>query len=151
MTGNRKNEYQTKQKTQILSYLEENATRHVTAGELMHALVERGTPVGAATVYRQLERLEAQGLVRRYTLDDRGSACWQYGGAEAKAGTCHSHFHLKCVCCGILIHLDCEHLTEITEHVKQDHGFQIDPARTTFYGLCDRCAGKQEVQNASDK
>ncbi|MBR6107363.1 MAG: transcriptional repressor [Oscillospiraceae bacterium] len=140
MQNSRKSEYQTKQKAQVLAYLEAHAERHVTAAELLHALTAQGTPVGAATVYRQLERLEAQGLVRRYTLDDRGSACWQYGGAEAKAGTCHSHFHLKCTCCGTLIHLDCGHLAGITEHVKQDHGFTIDPARTTFYGLCNACA-----------
>ena len=142
MQGNRKGEYNTKQKAQVLSYLEENAARHITAAELVHALTEHGTPVGAATVYRQLERLEAQGLVRRYTLDDRGSACWQYGGAEAKAGTCHSHFHLKCVQCGVLVHLDCDHLAEITAHVKASHGFTIDPARTTCYGVCDACANQ---------
>ena len=141
MTGNRKNEYQTKQKTQILSYLEENATRHVTAGELMHALVERGTPVGAATVYRQLERLEAQGLVRRYTLDDRGSACWQYAGEGA---CCHSHFHLKCTACGQLFHLECSHIAEIYSHVAAEHSFQIDPSRTVFYGICWECRHKQE-------
>jgi len=143
MQGNRKGEYQTRQKTQILSYLEENAERHITAGELAFSLAERGTPVGVATVYRQLERLEAQGLVRRYTLDDRGSACWQYGGEEAKAGTCNSHFHLKCTECGTLIHLDCEHLNEIAEHVKQNHGFSISAARTTFFGLCEACCRKQ--------
>ncbi len=150
MQGNRKGEYQTKQKAQVLAYLETHAERHVTAGELMQALNDQGTPVGAATVYRQLERLESQGLVRRYSLDDRGSACWQYGGSEAKAGTCHSHFHLKCICCGVLIHLDCEHLSGITEHVRSDHGFTIDPARTTFYGLCKACTQKRRMPDDPD-
>ncbi|MBR3268720.1 MAG: transcriptional repressor [Oscillospiraceae bacterium] len=147
MQSNRKNEYQTKQKAHVLHYLEEHPESHITAAELVQALNQNGTPVGAATVYRQLERLEKQGLVRRYSSDDGGSACWQFGGAEAKAGTCHSHFHLKCTVCGVLIHLDCGHLSEITEHVRNDHGFTIDPARTTFYGLCSICAEKESQRN----
>ena len=139
MQQSRKGEYQTKQKAQVLAFLEAHPERHMTAAELLHALTENGTPVGAATIYRQLERLEEQGLVRRYSLDDRGSACWQYAGAEAKTGDCHSHFHLKCTQCGVLIHLDCDHLGEIAAHVQQDHGFAIDPARTVFYGICERC------------
>lgn len=135
----RKGGYQTKQKAVILAYLETHPERHVTAAELLRALTDNGTPMGAATIYRQLEKLEQEGIVRRYSLDDRGSACWQYGGEEAKSGTCHSHFHLKCTECGTLIHLDCEHLHEIADHVAHDHGFFIDPSRTVFYGICEAC------------
>ena len=144
MQGNRKSEYQTKQKACVLAYLEAHPEQHITAAELVSALNRNGTPVGAATVYRQLERLEKQGLVRRYAMDDGSSACWQFGGEEAKAGTCHAHFHLKCTECGVLIHLDCDHLAAITAHVQEDHGFMIDPARTTFYGLCRACAKQKD-------
>lgn len=136
----RQSTYHTKQKARILAYFEENPHRHITAAELIQALSQNGTPIGAATVYRQLERLEQNGLLRRYAADERGSACWQYGGEEAKAGTCHSHFHLKCTECGILIHLDCTHLAELTGHVRADHGFAIAPERTTFYGICSQCS-----------
>lgn len=135
----RKGGYQTKQKTQVLTYLEAHAAEHITAAELVFALNAEGAAIGSATVYRQLEKLEAEGLVRRYALDDRGSACWQYAGAEAKAGTCHSHFHLKCTVCGTLFHLNCDHLHEIAYHVAAEHGFEIDPARTVFYGVCEKC------------
>ncbi len=136
----RQSTYHTKQKARILAYFEENPHRHITAAELIQALSKNGTSIGAATVYRQLERLEQNGLLRRYTADERGSACWQYGGEEAKAGTCHSHFHLKCTKCGVLIHLDCTHLAELTDHIRTEHGFSIAPERTTFYGICSQCA-----------
>ena len=142
MADNKKGGYQTKQKACLLAYLEEHAHEHVTAGELVQALVQHGTPVGAATVYRQLERLEKEGLVRRYSLDDRGGACWQYAGEEAASGACHDHFHLKCTSCGTLFHLDCGHLREIASHVAEEHGFVIDPARTVFYGVCKDCTAK---------
>lgn len=140
MSDGKKGGYQTKQKATLLAYLEEHSHAHVTAAELVQALAAHGTPVGAATVYRQLERLEQEGLVRRYSLDDRGSACWQFAGEEAKKGTCHDHFHLKCTRCGTLFHLDCDHLREIASHVAAEHGFVIDPARTVFYGVCGDCA-----------
>lgn len=140
----RKPGYCTKQKEQILDYLQSHPQQHVTAAALLHALTENGTPVGTATVYRQLERLETEGRVRRYTLDDRGSACWQYAGDAAHTGACQSHFHLKCTACGKLIHLDCAHLHEIAAHVAQDHGFSIDPVRTVFYGVCEACAQQTE-------
>ena len=84
--------YQTKQKAQVLRYLEAHSRQHITAAELLIALNTGGVQIGSATVYRQLEKLEAEGLVRRYALDDRGSACWQYAGAEAKPVTVISIF-----------------------------------------------------------
>ena len=139
----RKNGYQTKQKEHLLGYLKAHADRHITAAELLRALTDNGTPLGAATVYRQLEKLEAQGLVRRYCLDDRGSACWQYTG-DATHPACESHFHLKCTRCGTLFHLECGHLNEIAAHVAAEHGFAIDPTRTVFYGICASCSGAEQ-------
>lgn len=138
--------YQTKQKTRILLYFEAHPDQHFTAAEVVQAMVANGEPIGAATVYRQLDRLEQGGLLRRYVTDDRSSACWQYGGNEAKAGTCHAHFHLKCTQCGVLIHLDCDHLAEITSHLQNHHGFIIAPERTTFYGICEQCSAKSAAR-----
>lgn len=140
----RRGGYQTKQKVQILGYLEAHAQSHLTAAELVLALAERGTPIGAATVYRTLERLEAEGLVRRYMLDDRGGACWQYAGGQNAMHACHSHFHLKCVECGALLHVDCEYLQGIGEHILAHHGFTVDHSRTVLYGLCEHCRAKSE-------
>lgn len=142
----RSSEYQTKQRTQILEYLAEHGSTHMTAAELLIALNTSGTPIGSATVYRQLEKLEAQGLVRRYTLDDRGSACWQYAGEESEHGSCHQHFHLKCTACNRLFHLNCEHLQEIQSHVSAEHDFAIDPSRTVFYGVCGSCRSTDVTQ-----
>lgn len=135
----RGNGYQTRQKALLLEYLKAHSHEHMTAAELLLALNTNGAAIGAATVYRQLEKLETEGLVRRYALDDRGSACWQYVGDAAETGTCHHHFHLKCTECGTLFHLDCDHLHEIADHVAAEHGFAIDPARTVFYGICEHC------------
>ena len=62
--------YQTKQKAQVLKYLEAHSTEHITAAELLIALNTSGAAIGSATVYRQLEKLEAEGLVREMGVDD---------------------------------------------------------------------------------
>ncbi len=133
--------YQTRQKSRILSYFEAHPQAHLTAAELVQALVEDGSPIGAATVYRTLERLESDGQVRRYSLDERGGACWQYAGGQA-AEPCHSHFHLKCIECGALLHVDCDYLQGIGEHILAHHGFTVDHSRTVLYGLCEHCREK---------
>ena len=52
-----KTTYQTKQKTQVLSYLETIPGQHVTAAQVFKQLSADGCAIGATTVYRCLERL----------------------------------------------------------------------------------------------
>ena len=41
--------------------------------------------------------------------------------------------------CGKLIHLECTELSLIGDHLREEHGFDIDHARTVFYGTCNEC------------
>ncbi|MBQ8181404.1 MAG: transcriptional repressor [Ruminococcus sp.] len=128
--------YNTKQKEKLLSYLISNKDEHTNVAGISAFLAAEGTPVGTATIYRQLDRLVEQGLVRRYAIDGKTGACYQY--VDSDAG-CHQHFHLKCKSCGRLIHTDCDHLSEINEHMLQHHGFTVDSSMTVFYGICSDC------------
>lgn len=133
--------YNTKQKEKLLSYLIKNKDKHTNVQEISAFLSSEGTPVGVATIYRQLDRLVEQGLVRKYAFDGKTCACYQYIENEEQ---CRSHFHLKCLSCGRLIHLDCGHLAELTRHIEDEHGFAIDYAQTVFYGLCSDCRGGED-------
>ena len=128
MTG-----YKTRQRELILDYLKNSDKPHVTAGDIAAHLRETEN-VGTATVYRQLDKMVTDGLVRKYSLD--GGACYQYVGG---GGDCHEHFHLKCLNCGALIHVDCEFLSGLGPHILEHHGFQVDNSRTVMYGLCRKC------------
>lgn len=128
--------YNTRQKEKLLSYLISNKDEHTNVAGISAYLAAEGTPVGTATIYRQLDRLVDQGLVRRYSIDGKTGACYQY--VDSDAG-CHQHFHLKCKNCGRLIHTDCDHLSEINEHMLQHHGFTVDSSMTVFYGICADC------------
>lgn len=130
--------YQTKQRTALIAYLEGMKGRHLTAKAVCEGLEGTGVKIGAATVYRQLEKLVDEGLARKYTVSATDPACFEYIGTD-RSCTAEHCFHCVCTSCGKLYHVECDHLAEIAEHLKSDHGFAIDPQRTVFYGTCDAC------------
>lgn len=132
--------YNTRQRELILEYIKENADSHLTADSIADAL--KPEQVGKTTVYRYLEKLCEQHLVRKYILSEGKSACYQYSGGEE----CHDHFHLKCLKCGRLIHLECDYLKDIAAHISVEHNFTIDSSRTVFYGICGECAKQHDTK-----
>ena len=58
-----------------------------------------------------------------------------------------SCFHCKCEKCGKLIHLHCEDVVKLEQHLMESHGFQMDPCRTVFYGICEECQKSEPVHD----
>lgn len=130
------NSYNTKQGSLILSLLQKQPGRHFTADDIISELANDGRPVGKATVYRHLDKLIKQGLVRKYIAEEGQSACFEF---IDKSGNCKSHYHLKCSGCGRLLHVECGYLDELARHVLEHHGFVISPEKTVLYGMCEKC------------
>ena len=135
-----KAQYRTRQGDELLQYLEGMRGVHLTASQIRAHFEAAGAPIGMATVYRHMDKLVQDGLVRKYTLDSGDSACYEYVGRDPH-GDCAAHFHCKCERCGALIHLDCEELQAIRQHLLEHHGFAWNAGKTVFYGLCARCQG----------
>lgn len=131
--------YMTRQQQAVLEVVKASPEGCATAAELTEQLHQQGQTVGLTTVYRQLERLAQQGLVHKAVTDQ--GAYYQYCAAHTE-GSC---FLLKCEKCGTIRHLDCSHLGELYRHLEQEHHFRIDPRRTLFYGLCERCGQEETV------
>ena len=129
--------YMTRQQQAVLDCIAACPGGCATAMALADRLRSGGQSVGLTTVYRQLERLEKQGLVHKLVTDE--GACWQYCDCHARRDC----ILLKCEVCGAIQHMDCGHLGELYQHVLQQHHFRINPRRTLFYGLCDRCSGEE--------
>ncbi|MBQ1340779.1 MAG: transcriptional repressor [Ruminococcus sp.] len=130
--------YNTKQKEKLLNYLISNKDKHVNVQTISAYMSEEGTPLDTATIYRRLDKLVEQGVVRKYVIDGKTGACYQYIDSQSN---CHEHFHLKCIKCERLIHIDCGHLKGISEHILAHHGFTVDSSKTVFYGVCSECSG----------
>ena len=127
--------YATKNKLKVLNILKDNENRHLTIEELF-LLANKKVPL--ASLYRILDQLEEDGLVRRYFIDKNLSSCFQYIGD----GLNHSHFHLVCMKCGKLYHLECENVNELINHISEHHGFKVDISKVNLYGICEECQKK---------
>lgn len=130
--------YRTKHRADIAEYMRTVPGVHLTVRDICEHFAAEGSPIGQTTVYRQIERMVAEGLVAKYVIDANTPACFAYI-AESSRRSLDASFHCKCEKCGKLIHLRCEELEGIGEHLAEAHGFDLDPLRTVFYGLCEQC------------
>ena len=140
--------YKTKQQDLLLSYLRSMQGKHFTAEEVRSHFEEKNISIGIATIYRQLDKLVSEGKIQKYFIDEHSAACFEYSGDECNSK--EQHFHLKCELCGRLIHLECEELLELGDHLKTEHGFIINPLRTVFYGVCNDCAPKENTHSREE-
>lgn len=131
--------YMTRQQKAVLACIESipGGTGAVELAELLHA---QGQSIGLTTVYRQLEKLQEQGLVHKIVTDE--GARYRFCDCQRKGRDC---FLIKCEQCGCVEHVDCEHLGELYSHLAQEHHFRINPRRTLFYGLCHSCTQEAEA------
>ena len=131
-----RSKYKTKQRETLIEYFASVPGVHITAGDVCEYFKSRGDSIGQSTVYRQLESLVDEGVINKYIIDGNSPACFEYVGGKHVDEIC---FHCKCEKCGRLIHLHCDELSEISEHLYQEHHFRLNPMRTVFYGVCDDC------------
>ncbi len=133
-----KGRYNTKQREELLIYLKKVAGEHITVNDVYNHFKEIGANVGMTTIYRQLEKMIDEGLVKKYVLDSSSAACFEYieGNVECAEQGCT---HLKCTSCGRLIHLHCNDLKATEKHLLEEHDFKVNMARTVIYGLCEKC------------
>lgn len=136
--------YKTNQKKELMDFLEEHSDRHFTVDEIVSGIGGHG--VAKSTVYRQISKLESEGIVRRFEVPGSNSFAFQFSGEN---DSCDCHFHLKCTKCGRLIHMECPQLTKVQQHIMDEHDFLIGSHRAVIYGECISCAGsniKREKQ-----
>ena len=74
-TGRR---YQTRQRELVLDCIRATPDAYVSARQVAQRLAEQGQRVGTATVYRNLERLEAEGCIVKSTVEGTGGTCYRY-------------------------------------------------------------------------
>ncbi|HZW43282.1 MAG TPA: Fur family transcriptional regulator [Dermatophilaceae bacterium] len=88
--------------------------------------------VSHQAVYDVLRALTAAGLVRR--IQPPGSVA-RY---ESRVGD--NHHHVVCRSCGFVADVDCAIGTTPCLTASDDHGFAIDEAEVTYWGLCLDCS-----------
>ena len=128
--------YNTKQGEIIFNYILSLSGSHVTAAQILEHFTKEGIPIGRTTIYRHLEKLTESGKLRKYITDGISGACYQH--LDHREG-CRAHLHLKCESCGELQHIDCGVLSEMQQHVFDNHDFHVNLMKTVLYGKCAKC------------
>lgn len=132
----------TKQKQIVIDFLKENKEKHLMPENIIDSLRSKDLGVSQATVYRILNTLTDEGIVRKYFIDESQSSCYQYVEDKDK---CNSHYHLICSECGKVFHFENKKISGIKDEIFKEDGFSIDLKRVVFYGVCKECKLLSEV------
>ena len=133
------NGYTTASRTKILDFLKANCDRTVNVNDIWQYLKECEHEVNITTIYRYLDKHANEGTVIKYVAEKGNQAVYQY---VESGHQCEKHLHLQCIKCGAIVHLECDFMSEIAEHIKNDHGFQIQCKNSIIYGYCKKCQGQ---------
>ena len=105
---------------------------HADTESLINA-VRRDLPdVSHQAVYDVLRALTTAGLLRR--IEPAGSV------ARYESRVADNHHHVVCRSCGVIADVDCAVGYTPCLTASNDHGFVIDEAEVTYWGLCPDCA-----------
>ena len=109
-----------------------HAHPHADTETITRAVREELPDVSHQTVYDVLHALTSAKLVRR--IQPSGSVA-RY---EARVGD--NHHHMVCRSCGRIVDVDCAVGEAPCLTASDDHGFSVDEAEVTYWGLCPDCS-----------
>ena len=125
-----------KQRERMLELLGQTEI-HPTADWLYHKLKKEFPSLSMGTVYRNLNILVEQELIRKLPF---GSTHDRYEAIKSP------HYHLVCEACGCVQDFDMPHYKKINKQAQQMSGFNISRHRIDFFGICEKCQSKKQKQ-----
>ena len=126
----------TKQKQEFKRFLEINKDKEMTVAEMAELLKASGSDMGIATVYRAVNRLEAEGLLIKTVSGNGGKAAYRYASSDESVRSIHRVF---CTCCGKTADLTYKFTDKLEKNVSDTTGFSLTDHQIMFYGLCSEC------------
>ncbi len=113
-----------------------HSKRHPTADELYAAVRERIPNISLGTVYRNLEVLSFQGLVRKIEV----------GGAQRRYDADTSrHNHIRCTECGRVDDVHTDLSADIERRCARATGYQVRWHHVEFTGICPECKARMDA------
>ncbi|WP_238015891.1 Fur family transcriptional regulator [Dactylosporangium sp. AC04546] len=120
----------TRPRLAVLEVLD-SARGHLDVDQIAAQVRQRLDSVSTQAVYDVLSALSRAGLARR--IEPAGSPA----RFEARVGD--NHHHVVCRGCGEIADVDCTVGEAPCLTPSQAHGFVLDEAEVTFWGLCPAC------------
>lgn len=105
---------------------------HPTAAELYEIARRRLPKLSLGTVYRNLELLAADGVIRNL----------ETSGTEGRFdGNTEQHHHVRCVRCGRVDDVHEVPVGLVKANFRSSNGYEIIGHRLEFAGICPACQG----------
>ncbi len=111
----------------ILEILEHAEQHHLSAEDVYKALMQSGSDIGLATVYRVLTQFEAAGLVTRHHFDG--------GQAVFELDTGDNHDHIVCVKSGKVAEFKDEQIEKRLLEIAEELGYNLTDHTIILYGI----------------
>lgn len=120
----------------ILELFQQSTQRHLTAEDVYKLLLNEGSDIGLATVYRVLMQFEQAGLLARNHFE-AGKAVFELN--EGK-----HHDHLVCVSCGRVEEFFDPEIEKRQQQIASERGYKLHDHALSLYVVCNRegCSGK---------
>lgn len=122
--------YHTKQKEKLWALIQKKKD----AFTIKDIFDEMKEDMGLTTIYRYVEKLEKNGILTK-TLGENNTTYYQYLEQCQE----ENHFYLKCSQCGTMIHVDCDFVKKLENHILKEHKFTINKDHIIMTGLCEEC------------
>lgn len=125
--------YNTKQKDIIINCIK-NKKHEFTIKDIYNELNES---VGLTTIYRLIDKLISENVINKSISKDNITYYQYLDKCEEE-----NHFYLKCEKCGTLIHIDCDCINDLSNHIFKNHNFKPNKENIIIKGLCKNCINK---------
>jgi len=107
-----------------------HASPHAMADDICQAVRSQLGVISRQAVYDALNAMSEHGIIRR--IQPAGSAARYEHRVD-------NHHHLICRQCENLVDIDCAVGKAPCLVAEQDHGYEIDEAEVTYWGVCPAC------------
>lgn len=126
--------YNTKQKDLILNIIKKEKKEFTIKD--VHSKINGKT--GLTTIYRLVDKLVEDGILDKHIGKDNKTYYQYLEKCENK-----NHFYLKCESCGKVVHIDCDCIEDLSNHIMNHHKFKTDRKNIIINGTCDKCNSKE--------
>ena len=114
----------------ILEVFQQSVERHLTAEDVYKTLLNEGSDIALATVYRVLTQFEQAGILARSHFESGKSVF------ELNEGTHHDH--LLCLTCGRVEEFFDPEIEARQREVAASRGFTLQEHALSLYAVCTR-------------
>ncbi len=117
---------------EILEQVQEAGhAHHLTAEDVYRRLIESGSEIGLATVYRVLSQFETAGIVQRHHFEG--------GQARFELARGRHHDHIVCVQCGKVEEFVDDVIERRQKNIARQREFDLQKHSLVLYANCLSC------------